>query len=278
MKTKRAFVTIAFVTAILAILLVGCEGEQGPQGPAGPNSIYIIGNVRTVGWFGSRETTGMVDIWVSGSNVIPTVEVNDIPIPFNIGSVPLRFSDWNFPIFAGEQVRLVVTYGDSDVATSTITMPDSFELTSPDTASDSLSLGDTLTLQWSISEAAEIYHLYFRSFLWYSDTLGGDTLYYYFDFYCDTLTTETQVSFLPNLLLPDSFQIYQFVGGSVVVELYAISGPVLAGDPGNITGDGNGIFNGYTYTREYYFQWQLPAPLSSAIKQTSEPIARSDKR
>jgi hypothetical protein len=259
MSTKSAFIVFAMVITIMAMVFVGCEGEQGPQGPSGTGSIYIIGEVRTNSYWGTVDTTGSVDIWISGSEGIPIVTVNEIPIPFNFGSVPLRFTEWNFHIYASDQVRLVVTEGNTTVASSTTMMPGSFEITSPDTIADVVSIGDTLLLQWSVSQDAEIYHLDVFSSVMYSDTSGGFD-FHWFNFYCDTLTTETEMSFPPILFFPDSIQINQFNNGLLKVQLYAISGPLSPGDPGNISGNGTGVLNGYSYTSEYEFQWQLPSP------------------
>jgi hypothetical protein len=258
MRTKSAFTVIAIV--ITAIMFMGCEGKKGPQGPEGPSGnspIYIIGQIKGPGWFNTTDSSGRVDIWVSGLNEVAVVEVNGIPIPFYPGNVPLRYENLDFPIFAGDQAQLVMTYGSSNVATATIIMPDSFELVSPPIGT-SLIIGDTLSFQWTISNGADAYHVIINTYLWYHDTLGvGQT----FIFHIDTLITQTEISFPPNRIFPETIQIDTVFEGSGSIELSAISGPVFNGDPGNIQGDGTGVLNGWTFGAGNSYSVQLNQPM-----------------
>ncbi len=48
------------------------------------------------------------------------------------------------------------------------------------------------------------------------------------------------------------------VGGRIEFDLYALSGPFHSGDPGNITGDAEGMFYGLTYGPKFSFRLELP--------------------
>jgi hypothetical protein len=277
MKTKRASVIIAFATVVLTILLVGCEGDQGPEGPSGTTLPFIRAKVHF--FLDESMATSPVSavVYIDRLPEIPQVAISQISIPYTTQSESgeLRFVKEDLPFSAGDQVALSVSYVESESANSTIITPGSFELTSPDTASTYLPLGDTLTFQWSVSEEAEAYNLNIRSNWTYIDSLGT---WHDFRFYLDSMTTETQIGYPQDLLLPDLSQVIEVFYNEVRIELHAITGPVFEGDLGNITGDGIGMFNGYTYIREYVFHWQLPILLSSANMRMSESILSSDKQ
>lgn len=257
MDEKKAVVVIAFAMVVFLLIgLIGCEGKKGPagpQGPPGPSLIYIVGGVSTLTPWSVWSANAHISVF--NSPAVPRVMINDIRIS-NRGE--LDFYNYSFPIFAGDSAKLVVTYrkpdGDSGTAQANIRLPGQFEITSHDTSSvDAIPVGASLSVTWSPSNGADAYSVYFHFDYYYEDTIGSSLKYFHFD--CDTLLTDTSITFAPSVLFPNSGEIDTILSGYGQFSVSAIEGPWQEGADGNVLGDGRGFFYGWTFGGSFEF-WE----------------------
>lgn len=248
----------ALVSSLVA--LAGCEGPEGPQGPAGTAStlpVYVVGRIGPYPMYRGEKngmdstTEALVDVYESPG--IPSVEINGIRIPpsdpFYRGYDPFRFFDDNFPVSCGDSAELLVSYpkfdGTAGTAHASIMLPGQFEITSPDTSYDTISVGDSLVFRWTPSNGADVYIADFRLGYSYWDTSGNQEFFQYYVY--DMVLTDTSIAFSQGQLFPDLEEIDSLEYGYGSFDLWAMNGPTPEEDQGNVTGDGIGFFNGWTY-------------------------------
>ena len=269
MKANWLIPAIAFPMAMFLLLVIGCEGEQGPQGPAGTSPIYIVGAVGTPGLPWSVDA---VYVMVSISDQIPSVQINNIQIPYKPYQLPPVFSLPQFPINVGEEARLVVTYtkldGSQGIAQATTVMPGSFAITSPAPDSFLIAIGDSLTVQWNASSGADAYFVSFSFNYHYHDFSGDNHSFWYYN---DTLVASTEITYPSINLFPDlpNIDTVEFSEGSV--SIWAVSGPAFPVDWDNVTGDGIGVFNGWSFGADCMFWVSGPIPM---LRQNESPKDR----
>jgi len=280
-------IIMIFAVAAFVAMFIGCEGPEGPQGPAGtasPLPVYVVG------WVGSRppwlvpalqsdpSTNACVDIYDSPG--IPSVEINGIRIPpsnpFYRGCNPFRFYNDTLPVSCGDSLHLRIAYtelnGTPRTAQANIMLPGSFEITCPDTSYDTISVGDSLVFCWTSPEGADVYLVQFDLYYIYVDTSGADRGFgYYLD---TTLVADTSIIFSAMQLFPHTGEIDSVEYSHGEFELRAMNGPTPEEDQGNVTGDGIGFFNGWTYGGEVRFFVGGSSPLAGEIVESENPVQK----
>ena len=217
---------------VMLAVLFGCQGKQGPQGPAGTEKMQITGVI---------DDNGTVSVWVGDSPVIPSVSVNDKNIDLDGTEGIWNWYEGDVSVSAGDTAYLKVD-NTNGVATALVRIPGSFGITSPDTSDIYyIPVNSNLTVNWSASNHANFYHIYFYLHYSYYDT--SDT-YRDFSFDKDTSVTSNSITFSASRLFPadfDSISSYSYG----YFDIYAYNGPKLeVGSQGNVTGDGIGFFHG----------------------------------
>jgi len=255
-------VAMAGVVAFFVLFAMGCEGDRGPAGPPGVPEVFIGAKVETAAIGDSPEdTTGNADVTIYNLDVIPEVSINGIAIPYEGSGIPLEFSTNTFPIRAGDQAILEVRYTEDGVArlaTSAITMPDSFEITSPDPENFVLYVGENMTVTWSAASHTNGYYIWATVEYGYYGVFGDYN--HFFQSYV-SITADTWVDYSVNELFPSAAQIAQIdtmFPGRFSIDIWAISGPILEEQTGNFVGDGGGVFNGWTHGCSQYFDIVMP--------------------
>ncbi|MFH1011216.1 MAG: hypothetical protein V1784_08280, partial [bacterium] len=228
-------------------------------------------------------TTGArVDVYESPG--IPSVEINGIRIPpsdpFFRGHNPFKFNNDNLPVSRGDSVELLVTYPIRDGVLGTVhasvVLPGQFEITSPDTSYDTISVGDSLVFRWTRSNGADAY---IADFLWrysYLDTSGNERFFRYY--VCDTVLADTSITFSQVQLFPDLEEIDSLEYGYGDFNLWAMNGPTPEEDQGNMTGDGVGFFNGLTDGGSVAIRISGSRALTCRAQEPENPILRLAER
>jgi hypothetical protein len=223
-----------------------------------------------------------VDVYESPG--IPSVDMNGIWIspsdPFYRLCDPYRFLDDDLDISCGDSVELRVTYAKFDgtpgSARANVILPGQFEITSPDTCYDTISIGESLVFRWTLSNGADAYVADFRLAYSYRDTLGNRQ---YFDYtvydtvFTDTFITFSQVQLYPNLEAIDSLEY-----GYGDFQLSAMNGPAPEEDEGNVIGDAIGFFNGWTYGGYVYIRFGNGGTLTNEREERGNPMVRLAKQ
>jgi len=245
-KQSYKFLCIYALLSIIFIF-IGCENCQGPEGPQGEpgNSVAnIAGYLRC----NSIEPWGEAQVTVLNLNTIPSVAINDQLLPHGLYS--WAFYDFNFPIEVGDSAHLEVSYIDEDgnarLAGSTVVIPGIFSIidTDPDTnvyGVIALQPEDDFSVWWSNSAYADAYSIDLYLYCDYNDSLGNDS---YYNFYFDTLITDTNITFPSEQLFPPDLEVtyINYLWGQL--NILALNGAWQTGAEGNITGDGVGFFYG----------------------------------
>jgi hypothetical protein len=256
----KILIIMMLAIAASVVMFIGCEGPEGPRGPAGTANtlpVYVVARIGPYPMYRGEKngmdstTEARVDVYESPG--IPSVEINGIRIPpsdpFYRGCNPFRFYNDNLPVSCGDSVRLLVTYPRSDgtpgTAHASIMLPGQFEITSPDTSYDTISVGDSLAFRWTPSNGADAYIADFRLGYSYWDTSGNQQFFQYYVY--DMVLTDTSITFSQAQLFPDLEEIDSLEYGYGGFDLWAMNGPTPEEDQGNVTGDGIGFFNGWTY-------------------------------
>ncbi len=283
-------IRILMILSIVACsaMFVGCEGPEGPQGPAGSQGVlpvYVIGRIshRPIYYYRGKEevdsaTEARVDVY--NCPTIPSAEINGIRIPpsdpFYRGCSPFRFYDDNLSISCGDSVELLVTYpksdGTSGTAHANIMLPSQFEITSPDTSYDTISVGDSLVFLWTASDGADAYLADFQLWYGYWDTAGTRQ---YFEYSADDIALmDTSITFSQAQLFPNLEEIDSLEYGYGSFDVWAMNGPTPEEDQGNVTGDAIGFFNGWTYGGYVRFVVRGSSLLIGEIVESESPAQK----
>lgn len=244
---SRRILTGAIPVAIsLIAFFAGCEGPEGPMGPSGAPFVYVEGEI--YGY--PQDSTSRALVQVLNNPGIPSVEINGIRIPPFPTDLPPHVFRGELPILPGDSAHLRVSYPKTDgslgVAGATVILPGPFEIVRPDTSYDtiSISLGDSLTVRWNSARGADIYTVWLYFEYHYIDTSGMDGS---FTYSTTIQSDDTSITFAHTELFPDLEHIDSIRSEFGHIEVSAVSGPVREMQPGNVTGDGIGFFNGRTY-------------------------------
>lgn len=271
MRAKKSVAVALFAAAALLVVVAGCEGPEGPQGPPGLSPIYIAGRVDASGPGASRS---LVWLEVYHTPGVPTVEVNNIPIPFYRGSLYKFYHD-DFPIAAGDSAELLVTYrtldGNPGTAQAIAILPGPFQITCPDTSYVTMAVGDSLVVSWTSSDGADIYLIHFFFGYRWADTSGASQ---YFRYAKDTLCGDTSITFSQAALFPNLGDIDSVLYGDGGLWLLAIHGPTQPGEQGNVTGDGIGFFNGQTPGGDIDIYVSGSSPLVGTVQEPRNPMQK----
>jgi len=243
---RRIFAVAIPATIACLAALVGCEGPEGPIGPSGAPYVYVEGDVSVY----PEDSLGYAFVQVLNNPGIPSVEINGFRIPPVPDFQPHVFRG-DFPILPSDAVHLYVAYpkldGSLGIAQASVILPGLFQIVHPDTSCDtiSISLGDSLTVRWESARGAAIYSFSLSFQYEYVDTAGIHRSSSYYS--AVTLLGDTSITFSQAELFPDLERIDSVESESGHFDVWAISGPVQEMQPGNVTGDGFGFFNGRTW-------------------------------
>ena len=252
MIRKIRFIEIVLV--ISALILFSCEGPEGPAGPAGDTQIWVSADIGCKNyWNIVPESTVLIE----NCPVIPEVSINGTDLFYQpgagngeafIGAGNLRFSHDDFDIQPGGEAVLEISFqdeeGDNKTITGEIALPGDFEITDPADTAITLIWGEDFTLTWNEAQNAAGYKVDFYRSVHYTDNLGQDASFNY-SYYANT--DSTSITFPAHLLNPDPSVVSGIVYSSGRFNVTAFSGPVESGEGGNISGDGQGFFYGYTF-------------------------------
>lgn len=258
MGTRVFEIVVVFAAIIGLAVFAGCEGDPGPQGPQGPigpvgpqgdpgeTAPYITGTIsaprHTVDW---DEVYGSADIYIVKSPSLAAVTVNSLPVDLNLQfpDGKLSYHSGDLPISGGDNATIRVTYSRTDqtdaVAQGIVTVPGDFAVTG-----DSLKVGpaDTVRLDWSPAAGADGYFVMIRVFVAYVDTNDSN---HGLTFEMDTVVTDTTFEQRANVFFPDSNALAGYISYDAQMDISAVSGPLYAGDMGNITGNAYGFVYGW---------------------------------
>ncbi|TET47591.1 hypothetical protein E3J62_00980 [candidate division TA06 bacterium] len=249
---KTSWTIVLTLTVVLVGLIVGCRGPVGPEGPAGTLPIYVLAYLESPFLW---DTTSDVRVDVLNVSGIPAVYVNDIKIPYDMYRASYRFFDPDFPISAGDSARLRIEHTKADgspgISQASIKLPGRFAITSHDTSGiDTIPFGSDLIVTWSSSDGADAYRAYGDFFCAYLDTSGAVQQH---DYRLCTLFVDTSLTFLSSVLFPDTTEVDSVTIARGGFYVSGMSGPWQGGEAGNITGDGIGIFRGWTDGGQFEF-------------------------
>ena len=252
-----------FLVLMLCVLLA-CEGKQGPIGPQGlqgdkgdpgedgdpgepglpgPEKIYVYGMIANTGWT-------WVDVYYAP--VIPQVEVNQNVLPvWYWGEGEGYFTFWDsIQISIGASAQLSVEYTkgtDTVTATASPKVPGNFGIGSPDPSQWAyIPENSPFTVLWSAASNADFYWVEFQLIYDYFDAFGNLKI---FAIGLQTFQTATSLTFSADDLFPPDFDhLSGWIYNEGYFDVAAMNGPKIeSGSAGNVTGDGNGYFWGYSY-------------------------------
>ncbi len=283
----RRYLFRIFIVAIMIFglgIIYGCEGDQGPIGPQGPiGSIgpqgdpgevvpYITGTIsaprHTVNW---DEVYGSADIYVVKSPSLAAVTVNSLPIDLNLQypDGKLNYHSESLNITGGNNATVRVNYTKTDqtdaIAQGVVTVPGDFAVTG-----DSLNVGlaDTVHMDWSPATGADGYFVMMRVFIAYVDTNDSN---HGLTFEMDTVVTDTTFSQPANVFFPDTTALAGYISYDAQMDISAVSGPLYAGDMGNITGDGYGFIYGWNDGPDVTLDLNIPLVFKSLKTRQCDP-------
>ena len=252
MKRKLWFIEIAAV--ILFLTFLSCEGPEGPAGPAGDTQIWVSADI---GCKYSWSSVPYATVLIENCPVIPAVSINGTALYYQpgsgngevyVGAGNLKFDYDDFDIQPGESAVLEIGFQDDEGVEKSITgeimLPGDFEITEPADTSITLVWGEDFTFAWTEAQDADGYKVDFYRYLSYTDNLGQDASFNYNHY---TNTTSTSITYPASALNPDPSAVTSVFYSSGRFSVIAFSGPAESGAGGNITGDGQGFFYGYTY-------------------------------
>jgi hypothetical protein len=205
---------------------------------------------------------------VSGLNAVPVVTVNDQPAEEVdlAGSIFLRI--YELPLLPGDSVFLRMSYtlpdGASDTARAEAALPGPFGIVAPDTTQPfELPLGTDFTASWTRAEGAACYRGILQLSCGDLDTTEWGEIFgvIYFSETLDTLLTDTTVTFEGARMFWNLTAFEEADEIFAAFRVMAQSGPWQAGEPGNVTGGGEGFFYARTSTRELYIQVVVPGAI-----------------
>ncbi|HEX7344812.1 MAG TPA: hypothetical protein VF398_11135 [bacterium] len=240
------------IAAPCLLFLWNCEGPEGPSGPAGTTPITVSGSAS----WSIYSNYSDIELYVSDSPSLPTLLVNGEektlqPVSWTNG---FRYVEPYSLLQPGDSLHIEIgfTRYDNQPGSAQIhtILPDTFRVWLPDTSEYiSLPLGEDLVLNWTPSAGAEDYAIQGYMVYHYLDTAGvaRDTSFGLSTVLVDTTWVIAAAALWPNLAAIDSLNSEYGNGG--VLYLSAICGPWQSGDPGNVAGDGVGIFTCYTATQ-----------------------------
>jgi len=243
-----------------AVAMTGCEGDQGPvgatgvQGPQGDPLLLKLSVVASISVFPVVKADVGANFAMSIYNApsIPSVRLNDTLIVF---SGEALYEDGRLAYYGDFAVNdtnmavLNIAYtkedGTAGAASSSISLPGQFANLTPTVA---VPINGDFEGVWGLSEGADAYWIYEHWYMLYTDTggiarvietydetvqAGNDSTLYvaWSTLFPDTTTIETISSFYGN------------------IWIRAVTGPWLAGQANNFTGDATGLFVGSTPSR-----------------------------
>ncbi len=244
----------------------GPEGLTGPKGPSGPGSVFIKGYVLN----NEKYKTYTAYVNVINSKSLPSVTVNEVELTydFNVMYIGHYFNKAFLTPFQTTQLNASFTTmdGKEGTATAQLTAPGSFEITEHSHDIDPLygplapfSPDEIFSISWSPSDNAELYVVLINWFatyeIQYKTTLVGPHRYNF-------IITDTSLEIPLTDLCPES--IFEKIDemddfyGMLNFEVYAFAGPHNPGEPGNITGDAEGMFYTITACPSFLFTVRLP--------------------
>jgi hypothetical protein len=265
-------------------LFIGCQGDQGPAGPQGPiGSIgpqgqpgeavpFITGTIsaprHTVNW---DEVYGTADFYVVKAPSLPSVTVNSIPVDLNLQfpDGKLTYHSGDLPVTGGNSATVRVSYKKTDqtdaLAQGSVTVPADFAITG-----DSVKVGpaDTVHLDWMPANGADGYFISLRVFVAYVDTSDSN---HGLTFEMDTVVTDTTFEQPADVFFPDTSGLAGYISYEAQLDLSAVSGPLYAGDAGNITGDGYGFIYGWNDGPDISLDLDIPLASKSSAHILGDP-------
>lgn len=248
MKIKKYKCIVLSFAMIL--LCLGCGANSTGDDP----KIGVYGSIHP----GDPDTTVTAAyFWVTNSPSIPYAVINNEEYEAYDYYSSFRINAWDIDVEPGGEVSIDVYFTSSNnlesVASVDIFYPGNFEiLTLDDRWHDTMNLGEDYFLDWTSSENADYYSLGIQYDYNYRDSYAEWRVHY---LRLDTVLTDSELNLSAAFLYPDIEEIYTFEGGDGRVNIYAVTGPMLAGEPGNVEGDGFGIVRGKT--NEIWFNLEI---------------------
>jgi hypothetical protein len=248
---------IPVLIVLAAAAFWGCEGDQGPEGPVGPQGPQ--------GEPGSTDPSIVASIEVSEDNKafnmgkfvmsiynipsIPHIRVNEkyiVPgdgIIFDSGN--LEYSEY-LSLDRDDSAFLDITYtkldGSPGVASSDIPLPTQFAVINP---AITISAIEDVTAEWSMSQGADAYWVYYRFGFDFFDTAGVRQK---IETWVDIVMApdDTTLVVPATTIFPNQDEIDIIAGFTGTIDIRAVTGPWLPGEANNFVGDAYGVFVGTT--------------------------------
>jgi len=242
MKTKK-YICKALASAFI-LMSINCGTNSTGDDPK-------IGVYGTIYPCQPDTSATCVSLTVTNSPSIPSVVINGTEYEYFDNYIYFRFNAWDIDVEPGGKVSIDVYFTSSNqlqsVAGVDIFYPGNFELlTLENSIVDTMRLGEDYFLDWTTSENADGYPVTVQ--YWYSYYNSANE-WFNSHYSLDTIMIESELTLSSSFLYPDLEEVYDFYGGDGRIDIYAATGPMLAGEPGNVEGDGFGIVNGKTTIR-----------------------------
>lgn len=250
------FFVLAVILLVSFIVLIGCNGSD---------TIIYEPYVYVTGYVSPKVDDSLAYCSVRAMNLpsIPELIINDQTYRMIFYENLFYYYSDELPVEESELVNIQINFnkpdGDNGSVMAEIMLPESVEIISENESDyDTVQLGDDLEVFWTKSENADYYEIVFYiNYHYMPDTIN----YRSFNCRVDTILTDTTVYLEASIMLPDQVEIdsiYYYGFYNSIISVRAASGPHFVGDIGNVTGDGTGIFNGYSNRKEKRFIFILP--------------------
>ena len=245
-----------------SVIMFSCEGPQGPAGPIGDMQIWVTAEIGRIDYWDADHSAAVI---IENCPVIPTVKINDtflnhIPdswtggdysgignLTFEVDSLNMQFGD-----SAALSIEFIDEGGVERNISGSAILPGEFHIIEPPDSSIDLVWGEDLTFIWSNSEHASGYRVDFSRNVSYI-TPGGEPVN--FNYYVNTVISDTSITFPAQFLNPDSSLIGYVNSTGGTFRVSAFNGPADTGEQLNLEGDGQGYFYGYTFGGRIFIDW-----------------------
>ena len=232
-KTRK--ISIIMIIAVLAMFY--CKDNATNYVPI----IGVYGNI----YPDHPDSSGITGKFtITNCPGVPSLAINDVSYDAYFNDNVFTFHPNDINGFPGEQLSINLAYAAENKEHSEVSIdivyPEEFEVESIYNSIDTIRSGQDYIVDWSNSVGADYYSVKINFHYAYYDTTNT---YRAKIINIDTLVTESEIVLPNTTLFPDTDNIVTIIDSDGTLNLYAISGPMLPGDVGNVRGDGFGIVN-----------------------------------